>query len=81
MGSERGYFEKEIGTKKEEMKKYLKLSILISVIMYLLSSFVAWDLTWIKEISNWASHIRFLFVFVVCIQQLFIFAFIKLDEK
>jgi len=34
--------------------EYSKISLSISILLYLLASFVRWDLTWVFEINNWS---------------------------
>jgi hypothetical protein len=51
----------------EEVKRYLKIAILTSTISYLISSFIAWDLFWIKDVGKWDIENRILMFLIYLI--------------
>ena len=49
------------------LKKHIAISILSSIAIYLIASFIWWDITWISDISDWTSRKRGAAVFLyVC---------------
>lgn len=42
----------------EKIKRYLKISALTTILMYLIVSFVKWDITWITEIGQYSPIVR-----------------------
>jgi len=56
------------------MKKYIdyaKLSLLVSIALYLIGSFIRWDITWIKNIGVWEIHERVIIFMVYAAKEAF----------
>jgi len=53
------------------MRKKIILSVLVSVILYLFTSFIKWDILWILEIPkyNWDDRLTIL-LFYICFQAI-----------
>ena len=48
------------------MKKYLTLSIAVSILIYLVTSFCLWDILWIRGIGEYDNSLRF-FILIIYI--------------
>lgn len=55
--------------------KALKISLLTSLVLYLVVSYISWDIIWIKRIPSLENHIRFIslvsYVLLQVLAQLF----------
>jgi hypothetical protein len=47
---------------KNKYIEYTLISLSISILLYLIASFISWDITWIKNISNWGKSDRVILV-------------------
>jgi hypothetical protein len=45
-----------------EFRIFWKVSVLTSILVYLLMAFVKWDFFWIKEVANYTINARFFIV-------------------
>lgn len=53
------------------MKKYFLFSALVTFALYMLASFVKWDVSWIADLDKWDSLTRLLFLFFFGVKELF----------
>jgi len=51
-------------------KNYWIFSLLISVVLYLLFSFIRWDIKWLLNAGQWSGFDRGMLVFVLIIKEL-----------
>jgi len=58
------------------MKRILKISAIVTIAFYLIWSFIAWDILWIKYIGEWKSEDRFLLSIFYPMLLILIVAFI-----
>lgn len=54
------------------MKKYLFLSITFSIIIYLIASFIKWDVYWIIYMNKWSDVTRGIFVMLYIIKEMLV---------
>jgi membrane protein YdbS with pleckstrin-like domain len=54
----------------QKIKKLTILSLIITISMFLIFSFIKWDLLWIVNINEWNQSDRSAFVFVLFLCQL-----------
>ena len=58
------------------MKKYFKLNIIITISIYLIISFIRWDIAWITQIPQYETSTRGLMMFCYLLKEFILLAII-----